>query len=91
MKVIAQKTAAITGAASGIGRILAVHLAKEGCRLAIADIDGTGLQKTAALIGAHAKFLDLTVRCFPVAFVTLSARVGDWVAASYARKQSDKK
>jgi NAD(P)-dependent dehydrogenase (short-subunit alcohol dehydrogenase family) len=51
MKDLANKTAAVTGAASGIGRMLAVNLAKEGCNLAIADIDEAGLRETASLIG----------------------------------------
>lgn len=50
MKNLAGKTAAVTGAASGIGRMLAVNLANEGCNLAIADIDEKGLNETAALI-----------------------------------------
>lgn len=53
MKNLANKTAAVTGAASGIGRMLAVNLADEGCNLAIADIDEAGLKETAALIGAR--------------------------------------
>jgi short-subunit dehydrogenase len=36
--------AAITGAASGIGRALAMQLAARGCDLALADIDDTGLR-----------------------------------------------
>lgn len=50
MKNLANKTAAITGAASGIGRMLAVNLAKEGCNLAIADVNAEGLQETARLV-----------------------------------------
>ncbi|MCK9264054.1 MAG: SDR family oxidoreductase [Deltaproteobacteria bacterium] len=50
MKVLAKKTAAITGAASGIGRALALNLANEGCNLALADIDEPGLNETAGLI-----------------------------------------
>ncbi|HPS93636.1 MAG TPA: SDR family oxidoreductase [Deltaproteobacteria bacterium] len=53
MKNLANKTAAVTGAASGIGRMLAVNLADEGCNLAIADIDEAGLEETAARIGAR--------------------------------------
>jgi len=52
MKVLAKKTAAITGAASGIGRALALNLAGEGCNQALADIDESGLKETAGLIGA---------------------------------------
>ena len=43
------RVAAITGAASGIGRSLAVQLAQRGCHLAISDIDEVGLAETAGL------------------------------------------
>ena len=55
MKNLVGKNAAVTGAASGIGRMLAVNLANEGCNLAIADIDEAGLMETASLIGAQVK------------------------------------
>ena len=55
MKDLKNKVAAITGAASGIGRMLAVNLANQGCNLAIADIDETGLKETAALIRDQVK------------------------------------
>jgi short-subunit dehydrogenase len=42
--------AAITGAASGIGRALALELAARGCDLALADRDEGGLQAVAAEI-----------------------------------------
>ncbi len=42
--------AAITGAASGIGRALALELAARGCDLALADRDEAGLQVVAAEI-----------------------------------------
>lgn len=50
MKILKDKVAAITGAASGIGRYLAVNLADEGCAVAIADIDGDGLKETARML-----------------------------------------
>ncbi len=50
MKDLKEKVAAITGAASGIGRSLAINLSNEGCHLAITDIDKEGLQETAGLI-----------------------------------------
>jgi len=51
MKNLTGKVAALTGAASGIGRYLALSLADEGCNLALADIDADGLSQTASLIG----------------------------------------
>ncbi|MFO0665040.1 MAG: SDR family oxidoreductase [Polyangiaceae bacterium] len=43
------KVAAITGAASGIGRSLATALAREGCDLALSDVNESGLVETARL------------------------------------------
>ncbi|MBC3194279.1 SDR family NAD(P)-dependent oxidoreductase [Pseudonocardia sp. C8] len=51
MKTFTDRTAAITGAGSGIGRALALRLAGEGCHLALADRDAAGLAETAALAG----------------------------------------
>jgi short-subunit dehydrogenase len=47
MKIIRGKRAVITGAASGIGRALALLLAREGAALYLVDIDGCKLQRTA--------------------------------------------
>jgi NAD(P)-dependent dehydrogenase (short-subunit alcohol dehydrogenase family) len=41
------RVAAVTGAASGIGRALSMALAREGCHLALADLDAEGLARTA--------------------------------------------
>ena len=49
-----QGAAAVTGAASGIGRALAMEMAARGCDLALADRDEAGLQAVAADIAkAH--------------------------------------
>ena len=48
MQVLDGKVAVITGAGSGIGRALAEQLAKEGCALALADINQENLESLAA-------------------------------------------
>jgi short-subunit dehydrogenase len=48
MTAINGSAAAVTGAASGIGRALAIELAARGCDLAIADRDEAGLAAVAA-------------------------------------------
>src|ERR1700736_2192900 len=50
MTAIPGAVAAVTGAASGIGRALALELAARGCDLALADRDEAGLQAVAAEI-----------------------------------------
>jgi NAD(P)-dependent dehydrogenase (short-subunit alcohol dehydrogenase family) len=66
VKNLASKTAAVTGAASGIGRMLAVNLAKEGCNLALADLNAEGLKETAGLITDNVKvsthIVDVSIR-----------------------------
>lgn len=53
MKSFDKKVAAITGASSGMGRSLAVLLAKRGCAVAVSDVDEKGLAETARLAGAY--------------------------------------
>jgi short-subunit dehydrogenase len=48
MRALAGTVAVVTGAASGIGRALALKLAQEGCMLALADTDAAGLAASAA-------------------------------------------
>ncbi len=50
MKSLKNKVAVVTGAGQGIGRMLAVNLAKEGCSLALADVNQDSLKETATLI-----------------------------------------
>ena len=54
MTAIRGAAAAVTGAASGIGRALALELAARGCDLALADRDEAGLQALAAEIAKAA-------------------------------------
>jgi len=55
MTAIKGTAAAVTGAASGIGRALALELARRGCDLALADRDEAGLQAVAAEIARDGK------------------------------------
>jgi len=60
MTTIRGAAAAVTGAASGIGRALAIELAARGCDLALADRDDAGLATLAAEINrAHQRKVTL--------------------------------
>ena len=52
MRQLAGRVAAITGAASGIGRALAITLAREGMQVAISDVNEIGLAETLRLAAA---------------------------------------
>ncbi|MCM3575213.1 MULTISPECIES: SDR family NAD(P)-dependent oxidoreductase [Mesobacillus] len=61
---LADKTAIITGGASGIGRAAALRFAAEGAKLVIADVNGEGGRETAQLIeqqGGKALFFETNV------------------------------
>ena len=64
MSAVNGKVCAVTGAGSGIGRALALGLARRGCRLALADRDEAGLAETARLAGGEVftQALDVTDR-----------------------------
>jgi len=53
MNELKGKLAVITGAASGIGRALALQLGHEGCVLAVVDIDEKGLTETCRLLAEY--------------------------------------
>jgi short-subunit dehydrogenase len=64
MKNLNGKVAVVTGAGSGIGRATAIELAKEGCLLAISDVNEKELETTRQTIESmgtkvHAKVLDV--------------------------------
>jgi NAD(P)-dependent dehydrogenase (short-subunit alcohol dehydrogenase family) len=53
MKMLEGKIAAVTGAASGLGRAMALAFADEGMHLALADVDEHGLEGTLNEIRSH--------------------------------------
>lgn len=61
------KVAAITGAASGMGRQLAVQLAGHGSHLALADLDEAGLAETQALAQKANPAVKISLRKLDVA------------------------
>ena len=50
MAGVKDRVAVVTGAAGGLGREIALLLAREGARVALGDFDAAGLEKTAATI-----------------------------------------
>ena len=80
MTAIQGAAAAITGAASGIGRALAQELAARGCHLALADRDEAGLQAVAAQIGKAKQCKVMTHRLD----VSEPAEIQDFAAAAIA-------
>lgn len=74
------RVAVVTGAASGIGREIAIALARRGLRLALADIDPEGLAQTAA----HCRVGPSKIRCDEVD-VSDNEQAGHWATAVEAR------
>ncbi len=60
-RILAGQTAAITGAARGIGRATAQALTRKGMRVAIGDLDVEAARKTASELGPTAVALSLDV------------------------------
>lgn len=74
------QVAALTGAGSGLGRALALELARRGCRLALSDVDARGLDESARLVRAaggtcSTTIVDVTDRAAVIAWAD-AVRVG---------------
>ena len=67
--IFKNKTILITGAASGIGRGLAIHAASEKMNIILIDIDEEGLKETQSLIHNSSS---LTLKCDVSNFKELS-------------------
>jgi NAD(P)-dependent dehydrogenase (short-subunit alcohol dehydrogenase family) len=52
MKTLKDRVAVVTGAAGGIGRAVSIELARNGCALAVSDVNEGGLAETTAAIRA---------------------------------------
>jgi NAD(P)-dependent dehydrogenase (short-subunit alcohol dehydrogenase family) len=78
-KSFSGKVAAITGAASGMGRSLAIALARRGCEVALSDIDERGLADTAQIVrGVH-----VTTRVVDVAKADELQAWAEWVVREH--------
>ncbi|WP_205695607.1 SDR family oxidoreductase [Conexibacter sp. SYSU D00693] len=75
MSAVGGKVCVVTGAASGIGRALALGLARRGARVALSDVDEAGLAATAQQVGGdvHTQRLDVSDRDAVVAYATTVA------------------
>ena len=67
MAEVESRTAIVTGAGSGIGRSIALALARAGCDIGILDVDKVGADQTAVLVRqegrqAHVQVGDVAVR-----------------------------
>ncbi|MBB4631549.1 SDR family NAD(P)-dependent oxidoreductase [Sphingosinicella soli] len=77
MQSLDGRAIAVTGAGSGIGRALALGLAKRGAKTALCDKDAAGLAETARLLGNYPH----TIAAFDV---TDEAALKGWIDAAAA-------
>ena len=83
MKNFAGKVVVVTGAASGMGRDLALQLADKGARLAISDMNPTGLEEIRAML--EAKGADVHSQLLNVAEREAVLEIADTVVAHFGK------
>jgi short-subunit dehydrogenase len=83
MRTLTGAVAVITGAGSGIGRALALRLARERCDLAIADINAAGLAETA--VKARASRINVSTHVVDVADRAAMTEFRDAVLHAHGR------
>ncbi|MBT7667964.1 MAG: SDR family NAD(P)-dependent oxidoreductase, partial [Bdellovibrionales bacterium] len=65
MQMFKDKTVIVTGAARGIGRGIATHLAQQGAQLILVDCDQEGLEESSKIISGATTFCgDVTDQAF---------------------------
>ena len=80
MRGLEEKVSFVTGAGRGIGRAIALRLAAEGAKVAVADLDEATATSTAAEIGERAIAVRLDV--------TDSASIRDVLLFPYMRPEA---
>lgn len=83
MKTLKGRVAVVTGAASGIGRALALRLADEGCDVAVVDRDADGLASVAEEIRGRGR--RVSIHAVDVARRERLAALPDQVIAEHGR------
>jgi short-subunit dehydrogenase len=82
MRSLANAVAVITGAGSGIGRALAMELARRGCALALTDINAAALEATNGLVDRRVRTM---TRCVDVANLAEMTAFRDEVQSEFGR------
>ena len=83
MKSFQGKVVAITGAASGMGRALAIAAAQRGAEVALCDVDMDGLERSAEIAGGFGR--PLSTHAVDVADREAVVRFADDVVARHGR------
>ena len=85
MKSFHNKVAAITGAGSGMGRTLALDLARRGCHLALSDVNESGLAETVQQVQTASPAVKVTAQRLDVAERAAVFAWADQVVADHGK------